>query len=57
MEPGSALDFELSGIQNVRTVDAATNMALRGAHFKHDATPMWLFQHATCKAIESVVSL
>ena len=48
-EAGSAFNLELSGIQNVRTVDAATNMALRGAHFKHDATPMWLFQLATCK--------
>lgn len=36
------------GIQKVRTVEAATNIALRGAHFRHDATPM-LFSHlATC---------
>lgn len=49
MERGSAADLELFGIQNVRTVDAATNMARRGAHFKHDATPMLLFQNATCK--------
>ena len=50
MEPVSAADFELLlGIQKVRTVDAATNMALRGAHFKQAATPMWLFQAATWK--------
>lgn len=30
----------LLGIQNVRTEDAATNMARRGAHFKQEATPM-----------------
>lgn len=49
-EPVSAAGFEqLLGIQNVRTVDAATNMALRGAHFKQAGTPMWLFQAATWK--------
>ena len=36
------------GIQKVRTLEAATNIALRGAHFKHEATPMWLFHRATC---------
>lgn len=49
MTEESGFNFELSGIQKVTTVDAATNMALRGAHFKHAATPMWLFQNATCQ--------
>lgn len=39
--------FESLGIQKVRTVEAAANIALRGAHFKHDGTPIWLFQLAT----------
>ena len=47
MLPGSAVDFEALGIQKVSTVDAATNMARRGAHFRQDVTPMLLFQHAT----------
>lgn len=42
-EASSGSEF---GIQKVRTVDAATNMTRRGAHFKHAATPIWLFQHA-----------
>lgn len=46
---GLGAAFEVLGIQNVTTFDAAaTNMALRGAHFKHEATPIWLVQHATC---------
>jgi len=40
MGRGLTVGFEMSGIQNVRTVEAATNMARRGAHFKHDAMPM-----------------
>ena len=32
----------------MRTLEAAANMALRGAHFKHEGTPIWLLQHATC---------
>ncbi|KAB2610197.1 oleosin 18.2 kDa-like [Pyrus ussuriensis x Pyrus communis] len=31
---------DIQSIQTLRTLDAAANMALRGAHFKHDGTPM-----------------
>lgn len=48
--PYSVLRLEsLLGIQNVRTLEAAANMARRGAHFKHQGTPIWLLQHATCR--------
>lgn len=41
-------DFDSSGIQKVRTEEAAANMILLGAHFKHDTTPMLLSHDPTC---------
>lgn len=54
MSAGLESAFEVLGIQNVRTLDAATNMALRGAHFKHEGTPIWLVQLATCGSLPIV---